>query len=232
MKLTSQTIAVSDLLPDCVDRMRQLMQAHYDGVTEAQFLADLQAKQWVILLYDEAQLCGFSTQALFDYPHENRTTKILFSGDTIIEKAHWGSLALPLAWGRLMLTLQAADPETELYWLLTSKGYKTYRFLPVFFHKFYPNHAAETPDFETTLLRNVATQKFGARFDAVAGVLRADPNAQRLRDGIAEIDTTRLRDQHIAFFQLRNPGHRRGDELVCLARFHPDNLKPYIRRQL
>jgi hypothetical protein len=41
-----------------------------------------------------------------------------------------------------------------------------------------------------------------------------------------------LRDQHIAFFQLRNPGHRRGDELVCLARFHPDNLKPYIRRQL
>jgi hypothetical protein len=212
--------------------MRHLMQAHYEGVSEQQFLADLRAKQWVILLYDDDQLCGFSTQVLFDYPHEDHLAKILFSGDTIIDKCHWGSLALPLAWGRLMLSLQAACPGTELYWLLTSKGYKTYRFLPVFFHEFFPCYAMATPAFETTLLTTVATQRFGTRFDPASGVLRAKPGAQRLREGIAELDGKRLRDPHVAFFQRQNPGHWRGDELVCLARFHRDNLKPYIRRQL
>lgn len=232
MKLESQTIAVSELRPEWVVQMRELMQSHYEGVSEQQFLTDLQAKQWVILLHHNEQLCGFSTQALFDHQHESRLTKILFSGDTIINKGHWGSMALPVAWGRLMLSLQTSYPDTELYWLLTSKGYKTYRFLPVFFHEFYPCYTAETPAFEKTLLCSVATQRFGGRFDSAAGVLRAEPGAQRLREGIAELDGKRLRDSHVAFFQRQNPGHCRGDELVCLARCHPDNLKPYIRRQL
>jgi hypothetical protein len=232
MKLESQTIAVSELPPDLAGQMCQLMQAHYDGVSEKQFLADLQVKQWVILLFHNGVLCGFSTQALFDHYHERRLIKILFSGDTIIDKDHWGSLALPVAWGRLMLSLHSAYPDTELYWLLTSKGYKTYRFLPVFFHEFYPCYAAETPEFEQTLLSNVATQRFGRRFDAATGVLRAESGAQRLREGIAELDDKRLRDRHVAYFQRQNPGHSQGDELVCLARCHPDNLKPYIRRQL
>jgi len=232
MKLESQTIPVSNLRPEWVVQMRQLMHVHYEGVSEQQFLADLQAKQWVILLFDNCQLCGFSTQALFDYWHESRLIKILFSGDTIIDKSHWGSLALPVAWGRLMISLHTTYPRTELYWLLTSKGYKTYRFLPVFFHEFYPCCTAETPAFEKALLRGVAMQRFGTRFDATVGLLRAEPGAQRLREGIAELDGKRMRDPHVAFFQHQNPDHSRGDELVCLARFHPDNLKPYIRRQL
>jgi hypothetical protein len=141
-------------------------------------------------------------------------------------------MALPVAWGRLMLSLGVAHPGRELFWLLTSKGYKTYRFLPVFFHAFYPCHTTDTPSFEKALLRSIATKCFGERFDVAAGILRAEPGAQRLREGVAEIDGRRMRDPHVAFFQRRNPGHARGDELVCLARFHPDNLKPYIRRQL
>ena len=51
MKLESKTIAVSDVRPECAAEMLSLMRAHYEGVSEEQFLADLQAKQWVILLY-------------------------------------------------------------------------------------------------------------------------------------------------------------------------------------
>ena len=230
MKLESQTIRVTELRPECVAQMLRLMQTHYEGVSEPQFLGDLQAKQWVILLYDESRLCGFSTQVLFDFAHENRPTRVLFSGDTIIDKHCWGSLALPVAWGRLMLSLTC--PDIELYWLLTSKGYKTYRFLPVFFHEFYPCFSTPTPVLECALVGKVAGQRFGTRFDAASGVLRAELGAQRLRKGVAELDGRRLRDPHVAFFQHRNPGHSHGDELVCLARFHPDNLRPYIRRQL
>jgi hypothetical protein len=232
MNLESKTIPVNELQPDSIGQMLRLMQEHYEGVTEAQFLADLHAKNWVILLHDEARLWGFSTQVMFDHSLDGRAVKILFSGDTIIDKSHWGSMALPVAWGRLMLSLWEAHPQTELYWLLTSKGYKTYRFLPVFFHAFYPCCTTETPAFEKALLESVAAKRFGARFDAAAGVLRAEPGAQRLRKGVADLEGKRERDPHVVFFQQRNPGHHRGDELVCMARFHPDNLKAYIRRQL
>jgi len=232
MNLESQIVVASDLRPEEIAEMCRLMQAHYEGVTEQQFLADLNAKQWIILLRDKGRLRGISTQVLFDHPFDGGAVKILFSGDTVIEKKYWGSLALPVAWGRLMLSLLAAHPGMNLYWLLTSKGYKTYRFLPVFFREFYPCHATETPAFEKNLLQSVAIRRFGKSYDPVAGILRAKPGDQRLRDGIAELDEKRLRDPHVAFFQERNPGHAQGDELVCLARFHPENLKPYIRRQL
>ena len=158
--------------------------------------------------------------------------KVLFSGDTVIEKSHWGSMALPVAWGRLMLSLLEKHPGTDLYWLLTSKGYKTYRFLPVFFQKFQPCYNAEPAAFEKELLQSLGIQRFGKRYDPACGILRAEPGNQRLKEGIAELDDRRLRDPHVAFFQQRNPGHTQGDELVCLARFNPDNLNPYIRRQL
>ena len=232
MNLESQIVAVNELRVDDIAQMCRLMQAHYEGVTERQFVADLKAKQWAILLRHQGCLCGFSTQVLFDHVFEGGVIKILFSGDTVIEKSHWGSMALPVAWGRLMLSLLRTQPDVELYWLLTSKGYKTYRFLPVFFQNFHPCCNTEPPAGGKELLQSIATHRFGNRYDPVSGILRAEPGNQRLREGIAELDDRRLRDPHVAFFQQRNPGHKQGDELVCLARFHPDNLNPYIRRQL
>jgi hypothetical protein len=232
MNLKSQTVPVSELSAECVSQMCRLMQAHYEGVTEHQFTADLNAKQWVILLREREHLYGFSTQVVFDHDLDGETVTIVFSGDTIIDKNHWGSMALPVAWGRLMLSLLAAHPERDLYWLLTSKGYKTYRFLPVFFQEFYPCHSVEIPAYARKLIQLLGARHFGKRFDAAAGILRAESGAQRLREGIAELDDRRMRDPHIAFFQQQNPGHARGDELVCLARFHPTNLTPFIRRQL
>ena len=232
MNLESQIVAVNELRPDDIAQMCRLMQAHYEGVTERQFAADLNAKQWAILLHDQGHLYGFSTQVLFDHVYEGGVVKVLFSGDTVIEKSHWGSLALPVAWGRLMLSLLATHPGTDLYWLLTSKGYKTYRFLPVFFREFQPCYNGN----QRPLKRNCCkASPFIALEPAMirsAGILRAEPGNQRLREGIAELDNRRLRDPHVAFFQQLNPGHAQGDELVCLARFHPDNLNPYIRRQL
>src|SRR5205823_6261147 len=103
---------------------------------------------WVIQLIDPVTdaLCGFSTQALLDVDVAGRRpVKALFSGDTIIDRGHWGVSALTRVWGRLALSLIDALPSTELYWFLISKGYKTYRFLPVFFREFYPRHDAPTP---------------------------------------------------------------------------------------
>ena len=39
-------------------------------------------------------------------------------------------------------------------------------------------------------------------------------------------------DPHVAFFAARNPGHERGDELVCLCELGDDNLTPAGRRMV
>jgi hypothetical protein len=44
------------------------------------------------------------------------------------------------------------------------------------------------------------------------------------------IPANRLRNRHVAFFAQRNPGHRDGDELVCLTRLQDDNLTASGRR--
>jgi hypothetical protein len=232
MGLQSQVIPVNELHESQIVTMLRIMQTYYLNVDAGQFRADLKEKDRVILLYENRTIRGFSTWMLTQYEIDERTVNIIFSGDTIIEKDHWNSMALPIAWGHLMLATLTQNPDRELYWLLTSKGYKTYRFLPVFFRKFYPSFAQETPAFEKALLDSFANHKFGNRFNPLTGIMTASDASQRLVPGVADITESRRNDRHVHFFEKMNPGHVRGDELVCLASCRPDNINPFIMRYL
>lgn len=231
MGLEARTVPVGDLSGHQRQEMLRLMRQYYVNVTARQFTEDLDQKQHAILLYDGG-LRGFSTWVLFPHECDGRRVNVIFSGDTIIEKSHWRSLALPLEWGRMMLSVLARHPGEDLYWLLTSKGYKTYRFLPVFFREFYPSYVKQTPPFEAALLVGLCRYKYGERFDAASWVIRAGPAAERLRPGVADLTDERQHDPHVVFFERANPGHARGDELACIARCHPNNLSPFILRHL
>jgi hypothetical protein len=226
MRLAARLIEVADLTAGQRDEMFALMDRHYANVHRDVFEADLAEKRWVILLGDPTvdRLCGFSTQVLLDATVAGRPVKVLFSGDTIVSREHWGDRALSHVWGRLALSLMDAHPGAELYWLLLSKGYRTYRFLPIFFHKFYPRHDAPTPPWARAVLDAVAGQRYPEQYDATAGVVRTTPWQYRLREDLAGVTPERLKDPHVHFFQLRNPGHTRGDELCCLAPLTRENF--------
>jgi len=232
MGITAVITPVADLSEKYVRNMLRIMQAYYHNVTPDQFVKDLEEKDWVILLWEGGSIRGFSTQMLFDHDIEGHQIQVIFSGDTIIEKNYWGSLALPVAWGRLMLSILSDRPERELYWLLISKGYKTYRFLSVFFREFHPSCVKEAPAFEKALLCSLGRRKWGNQFDLESWIIRASEGAQYLRPGVADITDVRRRDKHIAFFEKANPGHTKGDELVCIAQCHEKNIKPFILRRL
>jgi hypothetical protein len=117
--------------------------------------------------------------------------------------------------------------------MLISKGFRTYRFLPTFFHRFYPCPAQPTPDWVRELMDVLGRRRFVDAYDAESGLIRAGAGAQALR---AELAADRCRqtrvDPHIDYFFRRNPDHARGDELLCLAEFCDANLRPFILRQL
>lgn len=232
MTLEARIVEVGGLGPGKRREMFDLMARYYDNVTWTVFQGDLSTKQKVICLEEGGRLRGFSTQALFEHEFRGRAIRVVFSGDTIIERAYWRSLALPVAWGRMMLGLLDEEPERELYWLLTTKGYRTYRFLPVFFREYDPSRLREIPAERRELIGRLAGERFGARFDAGSGVLRAGEQAQRLQPRLAAVAPGRRANPDIAFFERANPGHARGDELVCLCRFERDNLTEFILRRL
>jgi hypothetical protein len=214
------------------DEMFALMDRHYENVRPTTFAADLAEKQWVILLQDPetAALCGFSTQVLLEVEVQSRPILALFSGDTIVARDRWGDNALSRVWGRLALSLIDTFPTAELYWFLISKGYKTYRFLPLFFREFYPRYDFATSARANEVLDALGRHKFAMAYDCATGVCRAGPGKDRLRAGVAELTAERLRDPHIRFFAERNPGHARGDELCCLAPLTRANLTPAAYR--
>jgi hypothetical protein len=218
MKLRGRLVRVDEVTREQRDAMFALMRQHYENVRRDTFERDLDEKRWVIQLLgpDGGRLCGFSTQMLLEASVGGRPVTALYSGDTIVAREHWGDTALTHVWGRLALELMGAHGG-GLYWFLISKGYKTYRFLPIFFDEFYPRHDRPTPPGARAVLDALGRARFGAGYDAAAGLVRGGPGKDRLRPGVADLTPGRLRDPHVAFFARRNPGHARGDELCCLA---------------
>ncbi|HQF37550.1 MAG TPA: hypothetical protein PK322_00365 [Opitutaceae bacterium] len=230
MSLTAQIVARSLLPAQTAEEMLALHQRHFDGVERMRFFTDLEEKDWVILLLAaDGRLAGFSTQKLLSPVEELGGARFLFSGDTIVERAHANTPLLPGCFGHLMLRLMEQYGEESLYWFLISKGFRTYRFLPVFFERFWPSSDHATPQAAQRLIDAVARRKFGPAYDATSGLVRI-AETDRLAPSLAQIPPGRLDDRHVAFFLARNPGYARGDELACLAPIRRDNLNSYGRR--
>jgi hypothetical protein len=210
--------------------MLSLHRRYFDGVCPHRFRADLAEKDWVILLHAEGgTLAGFSTQRVIRLEVGGRVRRFLFSGDTIVDRAHWNSPALSGAFGHLMLRLMDEFGEDDLYWFLIAKGYRAYRFLPVFFHRFWPAFDQETPPEAAALLDAVARAKFNGAYHPESGTIRLAAG-DRLTEELADVPPSRRRDPHVSYFLARNPGYVLGHELACLAPIRRDNLNAYAWR--
>jgi hypothetical protein len=212
------------------EAMLALLAAHFLGVTPERFAADLAEKNWVLLLEEDGRLRGFSTLRIYETtaPDGDPVT-VVYSGDTIVERGAWGTAALPKSWIAAVRALRELHPRGHLWWLLLTSGYRTYRFLPVFWREFWPRHDAPTPPGTQALRDHLARGRFGPLYDAAAGVVRF-PEPQALREGLDEVPEGRLDDPHVAFFLDNNPGWPQGDELVCLTELAEGNLTPAGRR--
>lgn len=229
--LTATITPVRELGDSFAASMYALYSRYYDATSPALFCRDLRDKDYVVLLADERQaLRGFSTLALQTFTFGGRTQRAIFSGDTIVERAHWGQQALPYAWLRFAGQLKQRNDTVPLHWLLIVKGHRTYRYLPAFARRFYPNWLHSTPLGVQTLLDHMARLRFGDYYDAARGLIRFPASRGHLKADWAEISAADRQKPAVRFFLERNPGYRRGEELVCTTELGADNLRPLARR--
>jgi hypothetical protein len=229
--LTSQTLPRAELTPEIIDEMFSVFSENFAQSTLELFERDLNNKNWVILIRDNErnQLQGFSTLALYETEYQGRCISVVYSGDTIIRRDYWGTPELPKSWIHTVLE-KSANMAQPVYWLLISSGYKTYRFLTVFYKEFYPCRNRTTPPDMQGLMNHLAKQRFSDDYHCDLGVVRFRNGATPLREGVAEVTDERLKDEDISFYLEKNPHHDQGDELVCITRVHPDNFTPAGRR--
>ena len=198
-----------------------LFSRYYEQADEERFRSDLMRKQMVILLRDpQERLAGFSTQRVLEPSEVGRPCRILYSGDTVVDEEWWGDKGLQRGFTRFLFTERYRRPITPLYWLLTTKGYKTYLLLAKNFQDAYPRYDRPTPEKVAELISHLGKLRYGELYDAQTGIIRHGGALDRLRAGVADIHPADLEEPHIRFFSETNPGHTEGDELLCLARIH------------
>ncbi len=226
----------ANISPTQRSRMCALLNDFFENVSQAQFDADLDEKEWVFVFSDdEGTVQGFSTLMRLNVSVDGRPVVAVYSGDTIIHPDFWHELELPKLWGKhvfdLAAQVRAQSPEANVYWFLISSGYKTYRFLPVFFQNFYPSYRQPTPTAIQRTIDTLAEYKFGSQYDPATGIIQLSASAP-LREGVAEVDERRLKNRDIAFFVEKNPGHVAGEQLACLVEIDLANVTPAGMRML
>ncbi|MBZ5636155.1 MAG: hypothetical protein LAO55_23755 [Acidobacteriia bacterium] len=227
--LTGSVVPRKNLTPGERDRMYCLMEIYFAGTHRVQFEADLAEKEAVVLLRDarSTEIQGFSTLMRIETEVDHQEVVAFFSGDTIVDQQYRGETTLSRLWSRTVFAeadrIVAERPSTKVYWFLICSGYKTFRFLPVFFREFYPNPAAPTPPEIKRILDALGERKFGDQYHPESGIVRFR-SPTPVRGGVADVTEQRLADPLIAFFTCVNSGYRLGDELACLTEISRSNL--------
>jgi hypothetical protein len=226
---TGRLISRAELTRDDVSGMYRLLATHFAGVTPDQFQLDLNEKNWSLLIERGGDVVGFTTIRAYETTFEGAPVSVIYSGDTIVAPQAWSSQTLPRAWVESVAKLRAYYPRGQYLWLLITSGFRTYRFLPLFWRKFFPCFDCETPEESRRLIEHLAAERFGDQYDPASGIVRLR-HPQRLREELAGIPPGRGDDPHVAFFAAKNPDHARGDELVCITELSPQNLTSAGRR--
>jgi hypothetical protein len=234
MKLRGQVESIDCLGQADREAMFQLMVKTYANKQRERFEEDLKAKQWVILVRRQAdgRLAGFSTQTLLEILVQGQLVSALYSGDTVIDRGDWGDPALANAWGNFALELidQHSAARRPFYWFLTSKGFRTYRYLPLFFRVYFPNAVVATPRGEQAIIDSLGRRFGGDRYDSAGSIIHADEHSDFVRSEIANLGARRDSDPNVRFFAEQNPGAAYGDEMCCLASLSRSNFTPAAYR--
>jgi hypothetical protein len=220
---------ITELSEQNYRNMQNLYLSHYDGSTALQFETDLQEKSEAILVFNQENLVGFTTLKVYEHEWAGRNIQIVYSGDTIVDPAHWGQQALAFTWIAKMGELKRAKPDLPMYWFLIVKGHRTYKYLPVFGKSFYPHWNIDRSDLKP-LADDLALKKFGHDYNPTTGVVEFPLSKGHLKPDIALPSEEEKSRDAVRFFLQRNPNYLHGHELVCLCEITEENMKPLTRR--
>lgn len=229
-RVGAQTVPLDQVNPKAILEMYNLFCQYYDNVEFDTFVKDLNKKQAVIMVRGKktGALRGFSTITEVQLTFKKQKAVGVFSGDTIMQKEYWGASALQRAFFIYMLTLRLRNPHKKVFWLLISKGYKTYLLLANNWDNYYPRYdRPHQPEYEA-VVESYCEQLWPGKYDRKSKTLNFGPNYQCLKGEVTPItDHMRTNFPKIAYFEKCNPDWEEGVELPCIGEAKISNAFTY-----
>lgn len=222
----SFVLSVSALSEPVRGEMYSLFSKYYVDVNPDQFARDLSEKT-EILFFRELKgnrLIGFSTVLRKKFPHISPGI-FLYSGDTVIHEDYWGSKMLQRAFLKYVTQTKLQNIFKPVYWMLISKGFKTYLMMRKNSVNSWPRPFCPTPKHFLHLRDEFYQMKFGSDFSPQTGLIRFKEKKGAVKGEIADPKPYHLRDPDVAHFLALNPAYRDGVELACVTEIQ---LKDFI----
>ncbi len=234
-KIFSQTKQIAELTPSERATMFGLLSLEFLGVSRQDFIRDLEEKEAVMLLRKEThdgEIVGFSTLMMLNLPIEGRKVKAVFSGDTTILPEYRSSTGFGIEIGRYFMKALHTSLGQEIYYILISKGWRTYKILPFFFRHFAPKYDADVSKTDKEVMDAFGQVKYPRDYDPNRGLIMFSKETQRLIPGSIDAVPPSEPDEHIRFFLEVNRTYLSGTELVCVAPVNQGNFAPAMTRLL
>lgn len=208
---------VGELRPIDIREMYSLYEKYYTSVSFDLFVSDLHEKTHVLILKNKSgEWVGFSTIFLKRFPDLTRG-QFLYSGDTVVREDFWGTKYLQKAFFYFIVKTKLKSPIEPLYWMLISKGYKTYLMMIRNFKNSWPRKEQATPWQLKRIQKEFYEKKFGSFYNAYNDLIVFDKSRGEVKGGIAVPSGEALHNSDVDFFVKRNPRYFEGQELACLA---------------
>lgn len=234
MTITSHTKPIDEVTDIELKQYFFIMNQGFLGLTWEQFLHDLRAKQKVMYLQDTDTnlIVGFGTLTNFSVQVSGNPVRLVFSGDTYVLPEHRNSFGMGIELLAYCLQTAKQFKDQPIYYLLMSKGWRTYKIMPTLFKDYYPHVSHDTPPEIIAIADAFGTLKYPQTYCSADQVIYNSriPQTQRLKPD--SVDAQLPDDKHSQFFARTNPHYLCGDELVCLAAITDDNLTRISQRLL
>lgn len=227
--LKARYLPLSKVSVPVMRRMYEIYSGYYENISLDIFCRDMVEKSGVILVEEKPtkRVVGFSTLKTLDMNVAGRRVKGVFSGDTIIEEKYWGSRALQVTFFLRMIREKLRHPFRPLFWLLISKGYKTYLLMANNFHNYYP-HPEGKSDQLAPLVNSYCERLFADYYCEDKKLLDFGDGYTHLKSDVANITAEmRQANEKIQFFETCNPTWNRGTELPCIGEINFSLLLSY-----
>lgn len=217
-KISRRFQKVESLSSEQIKIMFDLFQAYYDHVSFERFVQDLKEKTHVFMFYEKGsqRLVGFSTIFRKSLPKICRGS-FLFSGDTVIHHDFWGSKALQKSFFFFILNSKLRSPFSPVYWMLMSKGVKTYLMMRKNFQESYPNYLRSIPNNVRHARDEFYKLKFDECYRPERGLILFPEKIGSVKNDIQNAPEGAKNDPDSLFFFKTNPGFGNGDELACIC---------------